>query len=103
LKQIGKREGGSSSLEGEEGKHRAQLGHRRIAAGEDGHQRGVDHRERERAERCEMRSALASGSGREEFFKNELWAHQIVYSACPVNHWTVHSRKRTCARGRCTG
>jgi hypothetical protein len=38
----------------------------------------------------EEKWSLASGSGRERFFKNRVWAHRTVYSACPV-----HTGQRT--------
>jgi hypothetical protein len=34
----------------------------------------------------------APGSGGERFFKNRIWAHRTVYSACPV-----HTGQRTVA------
>jgi hypothetical protein len=45
--------------------------------------------EREAGQRGEEMS-LGSGSGREGFFKNRVWAHRTVYSACPV-----HTGQRT--------
>jgi hypothetical protein len=45
--------------------------------------------EREAGQRGEEMS-LGSGSGREGFFKNRVWAHRAVYSACPV-----HTGQRT--------
>jgi hypothetical protein len=50
---------------------------------------GDCQRPRERLARGEKMS-LASGSGREGFFKNRVWAHRTVYSAC-----LVHTGQRT--------
>jgi hypothetical protein len=56
------------------------------------------------------KGSLASGAGKERFFKNRLWAHQTVYSACPVHtgQHTVAVRWSStiadlCAPSRCTG
>jgi hypothetical protein len=79
--------------------HRARvagIGRRRIAAGEGGHRRrGKSARDRERMQQGRINEP-GLGSGREEFFKNRVWAHQTVYSACPV-----HTGQRTVAV-RCT-
>jgi hypothetical protein len=60
-------------------------------AGEEGWSpaRGRLPETREAGQRGEEMS-LASGSGREGFFKNRVWVHQTVYSACPV-----HTGQRT--------
>jgi hypothetical protein len=47
--------------------------------------------ERER-QRTEKGRAQASGARGERFFKNRIWAHRTVYSACPV-----HTGQRTVA------
>jgi hypothetical protein len=60
-----------------------------ITAGKRSPERGSD-RQRPRAEAGAEKMCLASGSGREGFFKNRVWAHRTVYSACPV-----HTEQRT--------
>ena len=60
----------------------------------DGRRRGVEiarDRERERG-REQRRKCQASGARGESFFKNRIWAHQTVYSVCPV-----HTGQRTVA------
>jgi hypothetical protein len=52
--------------------------------GERGGDRRRDPREQTDREEAE-RECLASGSGEGKIFKNRLWAHQIVYSVCPVH------------------
>jgi hypothetical protein len=68
-----------------------------ITAGERGIAREQEETpETERGAEAREKQSLASGSGRERFFKNRVWAHRTVYSACPV-----HTRQRTVAV-RCT-
>jgi hypothetical protein len=47
--------------------------------------------------------ASGTGTGRESFFKNRLWAHQTIYSACPVHTGQRIGKGDPRARGRCTG
>jgi hypothetical protein len=48
--------------------------------------------ETERGAEAREKQSLASGSGRERFFKNRVWAHWTVYSVC-----SVHTELRTVA------
>jgi hypothetical protein len=66
--------------------HQSSVANERGVAAEEGE--SLEETERELEQRGEM--SLASGSGRENFFKTRLWAHRTVYSACPV-----HTRQRT--------
>jgi hypothetical protein len=64
---------------------RIALGGRRIAAGERDRRRGRRIvREPGNREETE-RKCPGLGLGQEMIFKNELWAHRTVYSACPVH------------------
>jgi hypothetical protein len=71
-----------------EDRRRWGRGHRRV---------GSVARDRER-QWPERKQSLASGSGEEKFFKNQIWAHRTVYSACPV-----HTGQRTVAVRWATG
>jgi hypothetical protein len=58
--------------------------------GRDGRRRGEGSRQRQREGEIEM--SLGSARAEKSFFKNRVWAHRTVYSACPV-----HTRQRTVA------
>jgi hypothetical protein len=62
-------------------------------AGEGGNARDIEEKRRETEE-----VVSAPGSGRERFFKNRIWAHRTVYSAC-----SVHTGQRTVAVRWTTG
>jgi hypothetical protein len=55
-----------------------------------GGERRIAREQRARVERKKL--SQATGSGREGFFKNGVWAHRTVYSAC-----SVHTGQRTVA------
>jgi hypothetical protein len=74
-------EGNQGRLTREEGRSGA-LGHRRIAGGEGGCQREQIARGAEKPEQRRKDSAWPQAWAGEKFFKNELWAHRTVYSAC---------------------
>ena len=81
----GKRERERDSHQRGKGMHLDTVGEE--TAGEEGWSpaRGrFPETEREAGQRGEEMS-LASGSGSEGFFKNRVWAHRTVYSACPVH------------------
>ena len=61
-----------------------------------GGERRIAREQRARVERKKL--SQATGSGREGFFKNGVWAHRTVYSACPV-----HTGQRTVAVWWTTG
>jgi hypothetical protein len=59
-----------------------------------GRRRGSDRQRPREGQRTEQRDCLASGARGERIFKNRVWAHRTVYSACPV-----HTGQRTGERG----
>jgi hypothetical protein len=58
-----------------------------------GRRRGVEiARDREKGAENREVKCQASGARGKDFFKNWIWAHRTVYSACPV-----HTEQRTVA------
>jgi hypothetical protein len=105
--------GNQGRLTREEGRSGA-LGRRRIAADEGGRRREQIGRGAEKTEQRRRKSAWPRARAGGRFFKNELWAHRTVYSACPVHtgqrtvavRWTTGQRTGKgvmLVRGRCTG
>jgi hypothetical protein len=80
------REGDGKDCSPEEGRRLPEPSRGRWPAGE----RKITREQRARVERKKL--SQATGSGREGFFKNRVWAHRTVYSACPV-----HTGQRTVA------
>jgi hypothetical protein len=59
---------------------------------EEGHRREQIARDRESRGSLAREETPCLGLGRGKVFKNRLWAHRTVYSACPV-----HTEQRTVA------
>jgi hypothetical protein len=98
-KEIGRRERGSQSFSPKGGRREARV---RRSTEEDGGRRwrgiagggeGIA-RNREEAGAGREKTEPLARSGWRPFFKNAIWAHRTVYSACPVHtgHRTVAVR-----------